>query len=170
MDYTIAAGAISLGMVVGWMVYRTFIQQATLDVKFLSSLISVMVGAGVIGIFQKISGSSSGLPREVYLYPVGLLAGVAAIPVIRFVDQTEKERQRRTAGGFEEVKESIVQHIRGKNFRMISFGRLREDLGKPEWEDAFIRDVIARYPTQLRNAVLKGGKPGVALMVQEDEG
>ncbi len=159
----------SLGVVVGWMVYHTFVQQQKLDAKVLASIISVMVGASVIGIFQKIAGKSS-LPREVYLYPVGLLIGVIVTASLKFIGDTEKSHQQRTSRGLESARDSIVQHITHKGFRMMSFDKLRTDLGKADWADNFIRDVVARYPGQIRNAVLKGGRPGVALIVPEDEG
>jgi hypothetical protein len=170
MDYLIAGGAISLGIVVGWMVYHTFVRQAKLDVKFLGSIISVMVGASVIGIFQKIAGNGSGLPREVYLYPVGLLAGIVITATIKLIGDTEKKDERRTASELESAKDSIVQHISRKGFRMMSFAKLRTDLGKDDWNDDFIRTVIAAYPTQIRNATVKGGRPGIAIIAPEDEG
>src|SRR6266850_2305480 len=168
MDYVIACGAVSLGIVVGWMVYHTFVRQEKLDAKFLGSIISVMVGASVIGIFQRITGKS-GLPREVYLYPVGLLIGVAVTATLKFIGDTDKSHQQGTDRGLESAKERIVQHIAHNGFRMMSFEELRTDLGKDIWSDDFIRDVIARYPGQIRNAVLKGGRPGVALIIPEDE-
>lgn len=170
MDYLIAGGAISLGIVVGWMVYHTFVRQPKLDVKFLGSIISVMVGASVIGIFQKIAGNGSGLPREVYLYPVGLLIGIVITAVIKFVGDTEKKSDQRSASELESAKESIVQHISHKGFRMMSFAKLRTDLGKSDWDDEFIRTVIATYPAQVRNATVKGGLPGIAIIAPEDEG
>lgn len=170
MNYVIAGGAISLGIVVGWMVYHTFIRQEKLDAKFLGSIVSVMVGASVIGIFQKIAGTNSGLPQEVYLYPVGLLIGVVVTATVRFIHITEERHEQRTVRGLESAKDCIVQHISHKGFRMMSFARLRADLGKDQWSDDYIRSVIARYPSQIRNAMIKGGRPGVAIIVPEDEG
>jgi len=120
MDYIVALGAVSLGVIVGWMVYHT-VRQETLNAKVFGSIVSVRVGAGVIGIFQKVAGdkSSSGLPHEVYLYPVGLLIGIAATATIKFVAMTEAENKERKAGGPESVKQNIVQHISHKGFRMM---------------------------------------------------
>jgi hypothetical protein len=170
MNYVIAGGAISLGIVVGWMVYHTFVRQEKLDAKFLGSIVSVMVGASVIGIFQKVAGTNSSLPQEVYLYPVGLLIGIVATATVKFIGDAEKRHEQRTARGLESAKDSIVQHITHKGFRMMSFTKLKADLGKDQWSDDYIRAVIARYPSQIRNATVKGGRPGVALIVPEDEG
>lgn len=121
MNYYVAGGAVCLGVLVGWMVYHTFVCQEKLDAKFLGSIISVMLGASVIGIFQKISASGSSLPQEVYLYPVGLLFGVVATATMKFIGRVDRDREQRTDKGLESAKESIVTHIHGKSFRMISF-------------------------------------------------
>ncbi|HWZ98000.1 MAG TPA: hypothetical protein VN025_09580 [Candidatus Dormibacteraeota bacterium] len=91
VNYIIAAGAVSLGIVVGWMAYHTFKRQERLDAKVMGSIISVIAGASVIGIFQKIAGKSSDLPQELYLYPVGLLIGVVVTAIVKFVGQVGKE-------------------------------------------------------------------------------
>jgi len=82
MDWLILSGAVSLGMVVGWVVYVTFTRQQKLDAKVLGAIISVMVGAGVLGIFQKIAGTTTGLPRELYSYRIGLLLGRIFTPIV----------------------------------------------------------------------------------------
>jgi hypothetical protein len=70
---------------------HTFKRQERLDAKVLGSIVSVMVGASVIGIFQKIAGSTSGgLPQELYLYPVGLLIGVVVTAILKFIRDSEK--------------------------------------------------------------------------------
>lgn len=75
MNWLVLAGAISLGLLIGSMVRAVFRQMTTLNAKALGSLISVMIGAGVLGLFHAISGSGTPLPQEVYTYPVGLLLG-----------------------------------------------------------------------------------------------
>lgn len=75
IDYITAAGAISFGLLIGWMVYRTFTRQEKLDAKFLGSIIALMAGGAVVAFFQKLSPSKQSLPRELWFYPMGLLAG-----------------------------------------------------------------------------------------------
>lgn len=89
---------------------------------------------------------------------------------MEYTSETERKQGLRSDGRLEADKDSIVQHIRNKGFQMLSFDKLRADLGKSDWDDDHIRRVIARYPTQIRNAVLKGGRPGVAIITPEDEG
>jgi Na+-translocating ferredoxin:NAD+ oxidoreductase RnfD subunit len=71
--FEVILGSAALGMLIGSMVRVVFRQMKTLDVKALASLVSLMVGAGVIGLFRAISGQK--LPDDIYFYPVGLLLG-----------------------------------------------------------------------------------------------
>jgi hypothetical protein len=73
--FEVILGSGCLGMLIGSMVRVTFHQVKQLDAKRLASLISVMVGAGVIGLFRAISGNK--LPDDIYFYPIGLLLGYA---------------------------------------------------------------------------------------------
>ena len=171
MDYLIASSATSLGAVVGWMVHTTFVRQERLDAKVLGSIISVMVGAGVLGLFHTINGSgnngssgSSGLPREVYAYPIGLLVGVVANPIIKFIGDTETKEEQNSSEEMESAKLVLIHHIEGKGFSMMSFDKLRADLGKSKWTDEFFRAIIEKYPSELRNATLKGNRPGIAVV------
>ena len=71
----VGSGSLCLGAVIGLMARPTFTKIEKLDAKALASIVSVMVGAAVIGIFQAFSGKE--LPDQVYYYPVGLLVGYA---------------------------------------------------------------------------------------------
>jgi hypothetical protein len=71
--FEVIMGCGSLGIVVGSMVRVTFIKQQTFNAKTLASIISVMVGGAVIGLFHAITGKQ--LPLEIFWYPVGLAVG-----------------------------------------------------------------------------------------------
>jgi hypothetical protein len=60
----VVLGASALGMLIGSMVRVVFRQMKKLDAKALASFISLMVGAGVIGLFRAISGQN--LPDDIY--------------------------------------------------------------------------------------------------------
>jgi len=171
MNLKIVLAASCLGISMGWLVYRTVLDQDKLSPTFTRSLVAIMYGAGPLGVLKVIAGDwSKGLPQEDYFYPVGLLFGIMATAAIKYTGDTERKREQRSDGRLEADKDSIVQHIRHKGFQMLSFDKLRSDLGKHDWDDDHIRRIIARYPTQIRNAVLKGGRPGVAIITPEDEG
>lgn len=60
----VVLGASALGMLIGSMVRVVFRQMKKLDAKALASLISLMVGACVIGLFRAISGQN--LSDDIY--------------------------------------------------------------------------------------------------------
>jgi hypothetical protein len=171
MNLKIVLGASCLGIIMGWLVYRTVLDQDKLSPTFTRSLVAIMFGAAPLGVLKLIAGHwSEGLPQEDYFYPVGLLFGVMATAAIKYVGENERKNEQRSDEALEAEKEIILQHISHKSFQMLSFDKLRSDLGKRDWDDDYIRRIIARYPTQLRNSVLKGGRPGVAIISPEDEG
>jgi hypothetical protein len=158
------SGTIALGMVIGWMVRRTFIQQQKLDAKVLGSIISVMVGAGVLGIFKFFSGGINGpLPNEVYGYPIGLLAGVLATAFADFATHVEGEGTVDKGRRMLEAKNAILHQIAGGEYSALSFEDIRNDLGTKWWTDRFLREVIRNYPTELRHERLSDGRSAIAL-------
>lgn len=58
-------------------------------------------------------------------------------------------------------KDQIIRYLTEKDFEMISFERIRKNINK-SYGDAFLDELIKRYPDELRRARLKGGKDGVA--------
>jgi hypothetical protein len=168
VDLLIAAAAISLGLILGWMVYRTFTRQQALNAKALGAIVSIMVGAGVLGIFQAIAGKQAGLPRELYWYPIGLLAGMILTAcrdgVVVLVKARRSEKAAAMESDYRKTRDLIISHLDGKRFEMMSFENLREDLGRPDWTDSYFRQIISEFPADLRNATLKGNRPGVALV------
>ena len=60
----VVLGASALGMLIGSMVRVVFRQMKKLDAKALASFISLMVGAGVIGLFRAIAGQN--LSDDIY--------------------------------------------------------------------------------------------------------
>lgn len=168
LDLLITAAAISLGLILGWMVYRTFTRQQALNAKALGAIVSIMVGAGVLGIFQAIAGKQSGLPRELYWYPIGLLVGMFLTAcrdgAMALIKARRSEKIAAIELDYRKTRDLIISHLNGKNFEMISFVNLREDLGRPDWTDAYFRQIIREFPSDLRNATLKGDRPGLALV------
>jgi Na+-translocating ferredoxin:NAD+ oxidoreductase RnfD subunit len=82
----VVLGAAALGMLIGSMVRVVFRQMKKLDAKALASLVSLMVGAGVIGLFRAISGQK--LPDDIYFYPLGLLLGYVFTAALEPEQQT----------------------------------------------------------------------------------
>lgn len=60
--------------------------------------------------------------------------------------------------------EAILAYLNQRGFQMASFERLRQRIDGSLTDERF-REIIAKNPTVFRNAILKGGKPGLAKLV-----
>lgn len=161
MDWLTFSGTCSLGIVIGWMVRRTFNQQQKLDAKVLGTIVSVMVGAGVIGLFKGFSGGHS-MPREVYGYLIGLLCGIVFTAIGDFIamagGETEEDiRERRI-----ELKNALVHHLANQSLRAVSFQNIRDDLGAA-YSPNELRLLIRKFPTELQFERQPAGYDGVRL-------
>lgn len=73
MNWIVATGALSLGIVVGILV-AYFVEEAKeMNLRVLSSAIGALAGAGVVAVFQLVGASKP--TDEHWFYPVGLLVG-----------------------------------------------------------------------------------------------
>ena len=181
LDEVVVAGVVSLGAILGAMGYVVF--TANSNLRTLTTIVSLFGGAVIAGIFQAIAGTKAALPREVWLYPVGLLAGIYFAYLLpdrksRQRERDEHERRRdeyservaaRANERDEATKERIVHHIRnkvvnGRHVSVLSFHVLSEDLGiHAEWA----KQIIAKYPSILCHRTLNNGERGIGLAGHE---
>ena len=73
MDWLVAVGALSLGIIIGCLV-AYFVEEAPrLNAKVLYTAISIFGGSAVAAIFHLLGGAPT--TRELWTYPIGLLFG-----------------------------------------------------------------------------------------------
>ena len=72
MDWMIATGSVSLGLLVGAMVGWFVSEAEKMDHKALWAAVSIVSGGGVLALFGAFSNT---MPSEVWLYPAGALIG-----------------------------------------------------------------------------------------------
>jgi hypothetical protein len=164
MDWIIVIGVFSLGAMLGWTSYVVFAGQR--DIKTLSTIVGIIGGTVVLGFLRAFSGPESILPREVWLYPVGILVGslLSAANAKKSAAISDKAKE------IESAKDIIVTTIKtrktkdGKSITMISFERLRELNPNRKWTDDFLREVIQSNPKELCHRTLKPRRPGVGLV------
>jgi hypothetical protein len=80
MDWVIASGAVSLGIVIGILVAWFVLEAKEMSLQVLSSSVVIATGGAVLALFQFLSASH--VAREVWLYPVGLLLGFCGASII----------------------------------------------------------------------------------------
>ena len=64
------------------------------------------------------------------------------------------------------AKDQIIGYLQSNRFTMMSCERIRERI-HCGYSDAYLESIIREFPTELRVARLKGGRRGVARIVEE---
>src|SRR5689334_8111300 len=78
MDCLTVVGVVTLGLAIGLLVGWFINEDEPFTAKGLTTSISVLTGAGVLGIFKYVSPGGS--TREFWFYPVGILIGLLVAP------------------------------------------------------------------------------------------
>ena len=73
-----------------------------------------------------------------------------------------KESKKKIAGT------RIRNYLIGRNRQSMSFNRIREVIDK-DYSDEYLKSVIDQFPKEFRFARIKGGKPGISLLMEEEE-
>jgi hypothetical protein len=93
MDFLVVAGVVSLGLLVGLLVGWYVNEDQPFTTTGLLASITVLSGAGVLGVFHLIA--PTGPTREYWLYPVAVLAGVLiAPPLSKLYDRLYVEKSK----------------------------------------------------------------------------
>jgi hypothetical protein len=78
MDWLVITSVVALGFVIGLLIGWFVNEDQSFTATGLTTSISVLSGAGVLGFFHYVS--PNGPTREVWLYPIGILAGLLTAP------------------------------------------------------------------------------------------
>jgi len=96
MDWIIACGALSLGLLIGALVGWYVNEAKQINHKVLSLAVWVLAGGIVLGLFRFLSAGDVAA-REIWLYPVGLLIGFVAVTILelQYYDYYGKKRPQK---------------------------------------------------------------------------
>jgi len=153
-DSIVIVGATSLGLLVGWMTGKVFVQLREFTPKAVTSILVVMGGAGVAVIFHLLnhSGLSS---QAVWAYPIGLLVGFGACEIRAALERKKVARDHER----DQIKITIENCLRIREYSIISFERLRRHTNEG-WSDEFLKELIQFYPADFAPAT-PDHKPGL---------
>jgi hypothetical protein len=156
MDWLILAGALALGILLGWMGCATFVQQREINAKLFGSIISVM-GGGVAIVIPKALGGN--WPREWWAYPIGLLVGFCLFGVKEYI---EKNHERECDLIYNHIKNKVNLRTGQADFTMLTFDIIREDLSI-KWSNKYFGKIIKRCSNRFTHARLQPG-PGIRIL------
>ena len=97
----ILLGALSLGIVIGWLVRFFLDRLRVFNVKALASIVSILVG-GVVAHFL----GADPFRVSVWAYPIGLLIGILVYPLISLLDKM------RPNSGMRDTKKASAESVR----------------------------------------------------------
>ena len=151
-DWIVGTGATALGIVVGSMVGMAVMDQRSLTVKALRSIVSALVGGGVLGLFHLLAPGSSTF-SELWLYPVGLLIGISVTIVALGVAYARKTTWASQAA-------ALQAYLEGRSCEAVGLREAGLDL-LIEYVD--LRVIIEKYSQLFYIVKMADGTLGVAL-------
>jgi len=108
-----------------------------------------------IVVLQKINAT----PVQVFWTLVGLFVAYFVTIIILVTDNHNKKRK-------EIAKDLILGYLQARDFKMMSFERIREKFSS-EYADDFLVKLVQEFPKEIRVAKLKNGKPGIGRVIAE---
>lgn len=131
-------------------------EASPLDLFLISFFLLPFVFDAWLGILQDL-----GLESNIQLVALGIVLAGYLIGVIAMARNTSRAKKCEIA------RDAILNYLQAKTFTMVSFERIRQNINDG-YSNAFLESVIAAYPNELRKARLKGGKPGMARLEEDD--
>jgi hypothetical protein len=98
-------------------------------------------------------------PCQVFWSLVALTVLYLAVVIVLGFDNYNKKRK-------EIAKDLIVGYLQSKNYKMMSFERIREKLNS-NYSNEFLEKLVQEFPKEIRRAKLKDDKPGIGRVVVE---
>jgi hypothetical protein len=136
-------------------ILTTLKEASPLDLFLVSFLLLPFIVDAWMGVLEKLEFGLTEKLWAVVLVIIGYIVGVMAM-----LFGSTRARVREIA------RDQIIQYLNTKNFRMMSYERVRENINGA-YSDTFLESLVTHFPNALRKAKLKGGKPGLAKLTEE---
>lgn len=94
-------------------------------------------------------------------WTLGLVLLFYVIGIVTLLQGSSRARRREIA------RDQITQYLTAKGFEMMSYERVRMNINK-SYSDDFLESLITHFPNDLRKARLKGGRPGLARLIESE--
>ena len=137
-------------------ILKTLKEASPFDLFLVSFLLLPFVFDAWVGVLEKLEFGICAKYWSLGIVLVGYIVGVVAMLV-----GSNRQRER------EMTRDQIIQYLTSKNFEFMSFERIRKNINQA-YSDSFLETMPVHFPNQLRKAKLKGGKPGLARIIETD--
>lgn len=78
---------------------------------------------------------------------------------------TAFRQQQKEQAARDRITAHIENYLRAKSFTMVSFEKIRENVNE-NYSDAVLLRLIDQSPTKFRRVKIKGGRPGIGIVVK----
>ena len=95
------------------------------------------------------------------LFGLGIVIVAYIVGIIIMLQGNSRLKNREIA------RDQIIQYLTSKNFEIMSFERVREKINKA-YTDEFLASLVIQFPNEVRKAKLRGGKSGIARIIESD--
>jgi hypothetical protein len=137
---------------------RKALKEASLhDILLISFVALPFVLSAWLSVFKDLGYRSGALRGIVYA-----VIGIYLVGTATMVIGTRKEKR------LELANDQVIAYLQSNDFEMMSLDRIHDKIDE-SYEDSFLSSVIDAYPNELRRAMLRGPKKGVARLLAETE-
>ena len=137
-------------------ILNTLKEASPFDIFLISFLLLPFVADGWLGVMDKLDLSD---PSRYVGLGIMLLVYILGIAVMLIGSSRASRREL--------AKDQIIQYLISKDFEMMSFERVRKNINSA-YSDRFLEALPSYFSTEVRQARLKGGKPGIARIIETD--
>lgn len=136
-------------------IIATLKEASLLDLFLVSFIALPFVFDAWIGVLEKLELGSTVKYISLAIVLVAYTFGVGLMYV-----GSSRRKLRETA------THQIVNYLTSNSFKMMALETIRENIDSG-YDDKFLNSLPVHYPNEIRRALLKGHKPGLARMVEE---
>ena len=137
-------------------ILNTLKEASPFDIFLVSFLLLPFVADGWLDVMDKLS-----LGDAARYCGLGAVFVVYVIGIFVMLQGASRSNRREIA------KDQIIHYLTTKNHEMMSFETVRKNVNS-SYTNEFLEGLPAHFPTQVRRAKLKGGKPGIARIIEEE--
>jgi hypothetical protein len=127
------------------------------DIFLVSFLILPFVLDAWVSLLSELGVEGSSRDWSLVAVVVAYVLGVAAV----FVGNSRVKKRK-------EACNLVLNYLQTKNFFMMSFERIRDNID-PKYTDELLNSLPLAFPNEIRKARLRGGKQGLARIIEEDD-
>ena len=137
-------------------ILNTLKEASLFDLFLVSFLLLPFVFDAWLGVAEKLQ-----LEVTAKYWSLGVVFLFYVVGVVAMLQGSSRARRREIA------RDQVIQYLTAKNFEMMSYERVRKNINKA-YTDELLESLVTHFPNDLRKAKLKGGKSGLARIMESE--